>query len=470
MTGIRRLLASRLSLQKRIAIRAILNGLKQLVASSEESASSVDSRLAGLLARPLSVDDLVEAIDLASITSDAANGQELSRLLLAVMLRPANWALLETPLLQRKYAKSVGYRRLYAAYAHGRGQAGVAFKEYCDLHDEFGGLTDFMLAAHCLMRPDGNEQQALDFLLSGEAAYSNEPFYLLNLATAYYVVGQTASANEVLERNRGLWEGAVGVGSDAAVALEKELASALENRIVARHTHYDDTIYSEAAIWAHWAPYYADMELDPKHLMFGWLARAYEEFIEAALGCDAGVDAVVDFGVMCAVPHARIARRRSQMAIVGVDRQRETAQLNQLAFGDLKNLSFVAAEIESYLDAASPKMRNGVLFHARTATLCYPEKIRQLYAKARDKGVRHIVLFENVALSRSAGKFLDFDDFLHDAVTFKNHQFIHNYVKLLDEAGYKVVEQRRFFSPLVAPLSIDDLGSTHIMIRARLAD
>lgn len=471
MNIIKGLVRSRLSVEKRAAIRLMLNGARALVRPSslnEFVAGGQRNVIDALSSKAVSPDDLIDAISVARHTNLGRDRERLSRLVTAIFVRPEAYRLLDTSFFRRKFVDDPGYVRLVSAYRYGCGEIDPAVRSYADLYEQSGELLDLLLAAHCLMRPAGREIDVLELLKKGEARFLDEPLYFVNLATAYFVVGQTDRANAVLRARKGIWEDLLGLNAGPELDLKAEIAAAIRERRSARKTHYDETIYTESAIWAHWAPYYADMVLHPEHLMFGWLSRAYESYLEGVLAADPSVDCIVDFGVMCAKPHHSFAMRHPNLPIFGVDRQRETAKQNAQAFGDASNLSFHAKEIEKFLSDDLPKCENGVLFHARTATLCYPEKLRNLYLQARQKGIRHVILFENVSISRSAGEFLNFDDFPEVSITFKNHQFIHNYKKLLDEAGFNVIKEERLFSPLVSPFSIDDLGSVHVAIRAEL--
>jgi hypothetical protein len=476
MNKIKQQIAARLAPQQKAGISSILRGIRMFFGTQANGTTSLQERnmqsVDALFKKSILPDELINAIAFARhdlTTPDHI--QSLSRLFTTIAVRPKNFELLQTSYFSQRFSEDNGYIRLLGAYHYGLGDIESAFQLYSALFKKTDELIDFIFASNCLIRPSGQEARALEFLQSGESKFGTHPLYFLNLAAAYFVNGRTQDANSVLTKNKGKWEVLLGVDSEDAIALASELDAAIKAKVSERKTHYDETIYTESAIWAHWAPYYTDMELDPEQIMFGWLSRAYENQIEATLVANSPVDCVIDFGVMCASPHYRVAKRHPALQIYGVDRQVETAKLNSLAFQDARNLHFIASDIEDFLDSEpAQSIKNGVLFHARTATLCYPEKMLNLYKQARAKGIRQIILFENMTLSRGARQYLDFSDFPSDAVTFKNHQFIHNYPSLLRQAGYTVVQEKRLFSPLITPFSTDDLGSTHVFLRAELTN
>lgn len=413
---------------------------------------------------PLSLDGLIELVASQEGWKNTTDAARIDQAFTAASLRPELYRALDLEYARRDMAASVAYQRLCAARLLGLGQTADAFDRLREIAQSSGSCVDFIMAARCLMRPAGSERALLDYLRTGESQFGREPLFYLHLATCHFVLGETDVANEVLEAHRVEWEPILGLGSEAALHLEAELKSALSEGTAYRRTHYDETIYDESGIWRYWEQYYTDMNLDPPTLMFGWLAANYERFMEDAVA-DGGLTSLVDFGVMCGQPHFNVARRHPQLKIFGVDRQLTTAELNERTFGKGANLEFVADEIEGFLTSGRDLTGSG-LFHARTATLVYPDKIRNLYRMAHEAGVDRIVLFENFSLSRSAGRFLDFTDFDADAVTFKNFQFIHNYPRLLEEAGYLVERENRLFTPVVSPFDAEDICSTHVHLVA----
>jgi hypothetical protein len=249
-------------------------------------------------------------------------------------------------------------------------------------------------------------------------------------------------------------------------ALDEEIGRALAGRIAYRRYRYDEMSYREEIIREHWEPYFAWMNTHPKHLFFGWLKEFYRDLFVAVADATNAAE-FYDFGVMCGQPDYEAAKLRRRVRFVGVDRQKTTARLNTNAYRTT-NIEFRAAEIEDVLSELPNDGTPRVLFHGRAATLCYPEKIRQLYRLCARKRVRAIALFENYSPSHALYRFLKFDEFPADSIIYKNDQFIHNYPKLLAEAGYEIVKQQVMFSPLITPFSNIDLGSTHAYVLARL--
>ena len=414
---------------------------------------------------PLSIEDLTRLVKQQSELDAQKDQRALDAQFGRTMLRPELYRALDLEYATRTFGEAPAFKRLCAARALGQGRVDAAFETLRALAEQSGTLFDTLMAARCLMRPAGAEQQLLEYMLSVEDRFGNEPHFYLNLATCHFVLGQTSAANEILDRHRPEWEQILQVRSPSAEEAQEELATAISSGDAERRTPFDDTYFTEAGIWPYWEQYYTDMNLDPPSLMFGWLRSAYERYLEEITDPSASMK-VVDFGVMCAQPHFAVAAKHPNATFVGIDRQQATADLNARAFGDRTNLDFVAGEIEDLLRGGEG-LAGGALFHARTATLVYPQKMRNVYRLAHDAGIETIALFENLALSRSAARFLDYDDFERESETFKNFQFIHAYPQLLEDAGYTVERETRLFSPLVSPLDTEDLCSTHVHLVAR---
>lgn len=357
------------------------------------------------------------------------------------------------------------YRQIVAAHHHGSGRhhdALIALDAILNTHQ-----TPFhaVMAAQCLMRPAGRENQALKYLNKQCARFPDDPLLRIHLATALFCCNETLAANIEMAKA----EPALRVmlkNYDANLAeLQTELDTALHRKIVYRKFRYDEMSYREDLIPEHWEPYYYWMTAQSKHLMFGWLSSF---FIGKLTDLGRQTDEVYNFGAMCAQPDHEAALALPGTKFVGVDRQNTTAELNRKAF-PTSNISFEAAEIEDVIRRL-PKGPRRSLFHARTATLCYPEKIRQLYRLCAASGFQHIGLFENVALSHNSYRFNDLGgDLGAPSVIYKNDQFIHDYKSMLKDAGYKLVREERMFSPLITPFSEIDLASAHIYLEAQLA-
>ena len=221
--------------------------------------------------------------------------------------------------------------------------------------------------------------------------------------------------------------------------------------------------FAEEAIRAQWETYLADFR-HPAHLCFGALKARLATLLA---GAARDADDVIDFGAFCALPDYETAHDFPRVRFIGVDLQRETERLNALAF-PAENLVFHAGEITDFITTTVRPERRTALVHARTATLCYPAFLRRLYAACAAQGVREIHLFGNASIERETDRLLPFAAYEGASRIFKNGQFIHDYPRLLGEAGYSVVESSLIPSPN-ATFEVEDLGNTHVRMRAVLS-
>jgi hypothetical protein len=381
---------------------------------------------------------------------------------LRISLYPQTAKLLGSEFCLARFGSHTFARQAIAAYYTGIGEPDRAHELLAEIYA--GDPTPFnaIMAARCFMRPPGRERDALAYLERCADKHPDDLTLIGNLATARFVLGDTAGANSAIATVLPELRARLSTLDEEHAQLEKELEESITKKTIYRVTPYDHSAYSEGEIWAHWEPYYDEMIQESEHLYFGWYRTFYRDTLSKL---SENVDNVINFGVMCGLPDFEAAKLKPGVKFWGVDRQSSTAEHNSISF-PASNLTFIDAEIEDFL-RKNQNLGSSALFHARTATLCYPEKIRELYKLCAQSGVKRIALFENMAMSHGTYKFMGFDDFGDkDAVIFKTNQFIHNYRKFLNEAGYRVVSEKLLFSPSITPFPEIEIGSTHIFMIA----
>ncbi len=412
---------------------------------------------------PMSFRALRDALSVHDCLPSHDRDQMSADYFLKLSLYPQIASFVGTEYFNRRFGEHRLAQQLRAAFDLGSNRIDEAFETLRCIDQAAPSAFNAVMAARCYMRPPGREADALRYLEERNKSYPDDVTLVGNLATARFIVGDVRGANALLSRIEDELRSRLSALRDEHDALQRELEHAIAQKVTVRKSPYDDTAYLEEAIWAHWEPYFDEMIQEAPHLYFGWYRSFYrKKLIELAKG----MEQLYNFGVMCALPDHEAALASPNVQFVGIDRQSETARHNSQAFS-ASNLQFVDGEIEDFLNAQKGGGKKA-LFHARTATLCYPEKIRQLYRLCARKGVTRIALFENVSLCHNNYRFMTFDEFPADAVIFKSHQFVHNYPKLLREAGYRVVEERRMFSPSITPFPDIEIGSAHVYIRAEM--
>ena len=254
------------------------------------------------------------------------------------------------------------------------------------------------------------------------------------------------------------------------IGLEAEVATAIREKLAVRPKGAKRDSYSETSVDSYWEALFFHMNsLNRFQSRWAWLNHLYQEQIGRVLTkIDPAIRQVVNFGVFCGNPDYGLALRFPDVTFVGVDREIRTKKLNDLAYR-APNLHFIAADILEVVADLANKSRPSLLYHARTATMCYPEYLRTLYRTCAAASVDYIALWESQAISRSTLRFQDFDAMSEDAIPFGGQTLIHNYKKLLEEAGYEIVVLENW--PLSCDLLVDQdiLGDGYVFMVARRA-
>ena len=203
----------------------------------------------------------------------------------------------------------------------------------------------------------------------------------------------------------------------------------------------------------------------------GWpnLCHMTEEILSHCLAhIDSGIETVINFGVFCGETDYRSAKKFPSVSFIGVDREAATKKLNDAAY-TLKNLSFVQADIMNFLPVVAERKGVKLLFHARTATLLYPNLLLKIYKSCATAGIQYIALYENFSLSRSTFLLHDFDSFPAQSVPYAETMFIHNYRQFLEETGYEMIEFKKLpYADLIWHHNPEVLADSHISLVARL--
>jgi hypothetical protein len=145
---------------------------------------------------------------------------------------------------------------------------------------------------------------------------------------------------------------------------------------------------------------------------------------------------VINFGVSYAHVDSELAKLFPNVSFVGIDRSKMTQHYNQELFGDIKNLSFEAGDIFEYLESSD--QQDSVLFHVRTCVLLPKAFMEKLYKKSHDLGVKFILGFEQIGLSRQTNTPYSFSEADQESVVFRIFMLIHNYPGILKNQGYSL--------------------------------
>jgi hypothetical protein len=149
---------------------------------------------------------------------------------------------------------------------------------------------------------------------------------------------------------------------------------------------------------------------------------------------DPQIKSCFNFGVSYGNVDAELAICNPKVFFTGIDRSLLTKTLNDIEFGQSKNLKFVAGDVFKYLSENS--FDGGIFFTTRTLMIFPEEFITKLYNAVRSAGFEYIVGIEPIGISRQTQEPYIFSYDNKPSVVYRNKMFIHNYPAILKNTGY----------------------------------
>jgi len=362
-----------------------------------------------------------------------------------------------------------------AFYVNGKvEEAFAAFSENARKHPT---PLNYLFAYRAAVFLGSNEEMAEEIIRESLEKNPGNPALQLCLASSYYRNFKTAEANSVLNSIDPSYLARVktydvgGTSSKNLPVFENELKNALEHKLLERPKTDESKIgdyYNEHSAVGYWnILYYSFNFLNRYQHGWGNLAFMIENIMDKTIREHNEVTNVIDFGTFCASPLYKLSLRYPNVKFYGVDREKSTKSLNDAAYQN-SNLEFIAGEILDVLSRL-PIRNNSLLFHSRTATLIYPEQLKNIYKACAANGVKYIATYENAALSRTEMQYFDYDNMPKDAIPYASVMIIHNYKKYLEEAGYEILDEKRHpYADLLWNGKEELLGDAHGTVIARL--
>jgi len=290
----------------------------------------------------------------------------------------------------------------------------------------------------------GRDADAIALLEDFLHRFPEDTVLWLELGGARFRGGDTRSANQCLDRVKH----AFAQDQRDVQPLVRELDRALRDRLVERPAEAD--IYDDQFVTALWHTNRKEYETGSWYLNnTAFVFRAMNTRLRNVL-TDGRLRHVVDFGVMCGRPIYDLACEHPTVQFDAWDRQHLIKSLNESAYS-APNLAFFDGEPLDFLRA---RVRRGetLLYHARTGTLLYPAFLSRFYEACCRVGVSDIVLFEPCSLSRDLLRFQDYEDMAELSIARRGPMLLHNYPRLLKEAGYDVLKiERLAYGHLLQP-------------------
>ena len=407
----------------------------------------------------------------------------------AMILSDASSAtMLGTTLVRNVFSahRSMYLEFLGIAY-YAKGDLKNAFNVFKELDDLESSERTCLYMSRCLMHIGGNDE-LVQLLQKGSSRFPGSALLLLPLANAYFRNGKTDLANETLGKINKEALKEIQSRSHNLENLKKEIEQALADKTIVRPTEkLGFQAYTEESVQYYWETLFYHF-VNKSRFQHGWSDLCYitEARIEQYLKKCPDIKSVLNFGVFCAVPDYNLSVRHPDINFIGVDREQSTKNLNDTAFQG-KNLSFHAldmidiiyddrTEVKQFITETVRKNPELMIFHARTATLIYPEALKKFYKCCAALGVKYISMYENMCISRSYMQYFDFDNLPADAIPFFSIMMIHNYKKYLEEAGYEIIENETWNysdilwegKDLYGAEAYSCLGDGHVTLLAKL--
>lgn len=187
--------------------------------------------------------------------------------------------------------------------------------------------------------------------------------------------------------------------------------------------------------------------------------------VEDLLAADPDLRHVVNFGTLCGIREAALAARHAEVSWAGFDISEVATALNREHFRG-SNLVF-SSDLDGLLGDLAGKPGKSLLAHCRTTDVMLPEAVKTLYRRCHGHGIDAILAAEYFSVCVPTLDYPDFDADPVDTVHWDGVLMIHNYDRILPEAGYRVVSSE--YRPV--PLMVHDHGLQEaLLIRLVLAE
>lgn len=389
-----------------------------------------------------------------------------------VTINPMYGNLLETQYFVVEFGNEELYLQALGAKKFQIGNFEDAVNVFKRLKEKNPSRLNYFLLSRAMRWANVEEAKIVSLLEEGLQYHKDNYLHIFALAASNFLAGKTQAANKLLDSIRFQVRDLIKKEHPLLDGMKKELAEALDNKLLERKVLKGYVPYTEENIRdLYWEDYFCEMMMQSKSQMgFGFVTWMHQENVgNMLLNIKPDIKTVIDFGVLCAHPDYNLSKRFPNVNFIGIDRETTTAKFNKKSFQN-SNVEYMADDILKSLPGIMKKYpKPYLLFHARTVNLIYPEWAKQFYKKCAELGVDYLLIYENIGLSKTHFQYYDYDQMPEDSIVFQNGQFIHNYKKFLQEAGYKITDKKLIKGDQI--FHIHDglgIGECHVLITAKL--
>lgn len=280
----------------------------------------------------------------------------------------------------------------------------------------------------------GHLEQAKHIYRGLEAAGFN-PYATSRLAALAYAQGEQAEADHHYTRFCNICDVSDydNIALDFLIAVEK---GSLE--------FYGNMKYWQESGFSDWTINRYNIQLkDP--FKYATTARHINECIDERLyeviNHGVNISEIINYGAFYGLMDAERAVRWPDIHWVGVDRDATAiaASINDFA---APNLTFMVADEPIEALRRQTMIGDAALVHTRTGAMMTPRKLSRLYEAARSHGFRYVIGSEFVGGNLLERRYFNPQtDETSSACT--SQVFNHNYRKLLHDAGYTIVQDKK---------------------------
>ena len=158
---------------------------------------------------------------------------------------------------------------------------------------------------------------------------------------------------------------------------------------------------------------------------------------------------VFNFGICYAHVDAILAQEFPEIQFSGIDLSPHNKAFNDCEFGHIPNLEIITGDVFS--NWQSDDFNGALLFHSRTLVLLPKIFIKKLYSAAKTAGFEWIMGFEQNGLSEETLSPFTFDLTDRPSVYWRDGMYLHNYLAIAEEAGFKVKTAENFKTNHTSP-------------------
>ncbi|HEN5497196.1 hypothetical protein SCY49_10060 [Legionella pneumophila serogroup 1] len=353
---------------------------------------------------------------------------------------------LDSDLFKNAYSKEV-------LYYYGIGARLFVLGEFKEAQEYFKKIIniepkpiDYLMLSKTY-RALNEKVETFNTIKDGLTHFPNDFLLTLALSGTLYWMGETKLANETLEPVKKDFNTMYKSEIEGAKKLAVEISEAIKCDKIYRDQKNDiyDDKYTKKAWYQYWYHYNCFRPTQhPEAYMIDYIPRYLTSIAKDATITLKGV---LDFGTLCAEPLYRFAKNNPEIQCVGIDRQDLVKELNDKAYS-LNNLRFEAGDIFEYLEHFALLVPNHrMLFHCRTAVLCYPNFLLKLYKKCAELGIEYICLMESNSLSRDTLTFYNYGEMPNISIARRGSLINHDYFLLLEQSGYEIVKKDFHLAP-----------------------